>query len=103
MSNTDNFLPEKIRIMDFDFLRGRGHARIYMPIGLWVCVGIKMSLSGRISLELPSAVFPAFHGFPVSPTVGLDKEKFSSEDFRTVTSAWTIAVVKQLKAEGHAI
>lgn len=89
--------------MDFDLRRGRGHARIYMTIGLWVSVGIKVSLSGRVSLELPSAVFPAFHGFPVSPTVGLDREKFSHEDFRSVTEGWTRSVVHQLKVDGHAI
>lgn len=103
MSATTAFLPERIKIMDFNLSRGRGHARIYMSIGLWVSVGIKISLSGRVSLELPSAVFPEFHGFPVSPTVGLDREKFTHEDFRTVTEAWTRSVVYQLKADGHAI
>ena len=98
-----HFQPTRIKIMAFDPTRGRGHARVYMPLGMWVCVGVKVSMHGRLSLELPSAVFAAYHGFPLSPTVGLDREMFSPNDLLEITKAWTAAVVAQLRTEGHGL
>ena len=90
----DLFRPMRVRIMSCNTTQGKGHARIYMASGFWISVGFKTVSSGAMKIALPEAVFPEYHGFPLSPIMGLDPSIFQEDQWKAMLKEWTDFVEK---------